>query len=645
MSAKPNQDLVEIKKKTATLDQLIANYNQLYKTYLQEVETETNKQQQRKYPYSIKNPNEFKNNLTPAYPFPSNGTEDACFKSCLDTKDCAYALYSNSGCGIDCNPNKCLLYGENAQGIKPVNELPSVLPNCPTGNSDAWCNAFNNPVINKIMPVMVLRRGGTNWRSLAMQVPINDTDTLTNVLTWGPDSQFSNVNYAPANEISLQFRFFAECWLNAYGMTSGNTTVIAGQGAIGTFAFAKVSSTAQKCNWKDTSQCIFKDYTMGGGVCWVPNQTNPAYSVSGLATYGNADLMGWLQALYNRNEGNVPGKGEAANVYEYWKTCKSVPGYEFLKDLNFENSNPVQQQQADGTLYVGTFGGQTMFWNSADPASGGVAAGLQTAAALASSNTASSKFNRNYSAFEKMRWKTTPNMNAMQNQFPSQLAKMSIPSWQFLGLQTSAETCQRAATDDPDHVYDTVTYYNATYVNQKNGNGAFAKTCYGHVVGAPLVSGGVQEDNVQSMTPAYGYTKPGGNAGIDTLKQMHVLNKQIMAISDDLKIHPTPMDSKEGFTTQTSERLAKLSESIKTDEAKINKTIQDHNQLEVDQSETQHVLLYSRIKYGVAVILGLLLAYFAYRFLTADELPKEITGQNAIQGSYGMNSDVDPNSQ
>jgi hypothetical protein len=637
-----NQDLVEIKKKTATLDQLIAKYNQLYKTYLQEVETETNKQQQRKYPYNIKNPNEFKNNLTPAYPFPSNGTEDACFKSCIDTKNCAYALYSNSGCGIDCNPNQCLLYGENAQGIKPVNELPSVLPNCPTGNSDAWCKAFNNPIINNIIPAMVIRKGGTDWRGLAMQVPTNAIDTTTNVQTWGPDTQFSNVNYAPANEISLQFRFFAECWLNAYGLTSGSTTVIAGQGAIGTFAFAKVS-TAQKCNWKDTNQCVFKDYTMGGGVCWVPNQTNPAYSVFGLATYEPWQFAGWLQALYNRNWGNDPAKGEAANVYQYWKTCKSVPGYEFLKNLNFEYSNPVQQQREDGTLYVGTFGGQTMFWNSADPASGGVAAGLQTAAALAS-NTASSKFNRNYSAFEKMRWKTTPNMNAMQNQFPSQLAKTSIPSWQFLGLQTSAEACQRAATDDPDHVYDTVTYYNATYVNPKNGNGAFAKTCYGHVVGAP-VSGGAQEDNVQSMSPAYGYTKPGGNAGIDTLKQMHALNKQIMAISDDLKIHPNPnpidSGSKEGFTSQTSEKLAKLSDSIKTDEVKINKIIQDHNQLEVDQSETQRVLLYSRIKYGVAVVLGLLLAYFAYRFLTADELSKEITGQNAadaIQGSYEMNS-------
>ena len=44
----PTPDLVNIQKNVATLDQLIAKYAQLYKTYLQQVETETNKHQQRK---------------------------------------------------------------------------------------------------------------------------------------------------------------------------------------------------------------------------------------------------------------------------------------------------------------------------------------------------------------------------------------------------------------------------------------------------------------------------------------------------------------------------------------------------------------------------------------------------------------------
>jgi hypothetical protein len=74
-SQSQSPDLVNVRRKIATLDQLISSYNQLYRTYLQQVEAETNKRQQRKYPYSIKNPNEVGNALTPAAPFPSNGTE------------------------------------------------------------------------------------------------------------------------------------------------------------------------------------------------------------------------------------------------------------------------------------------------------------------------------------------------------------------------------------------------------------------------------------------------------------------------------------------------------------------------------------------------------------------------------------------
>ena len=595
-------DLVKTQKNVATLDQLIVKYNQLYKTYLQQVEYETNKRQQRKYPYNIKNPNEFKNNLTPASPFPSNGTEDACFKSCIDTNDCVYALYSNTGCGIDCNPNKCLLYGSNADGIAPVKELSSVSPSCPSSQpsadqnsncsnwaksgecennpnymlsscaascnssaTDTWCKTFNDPVTNSIIPVLVLRTGSADWRSLAMQMPTSTAnaadapmtvDLTTNVQTWGPDAQFSDVNNAPTNEISLQFRFFAEYWLNAYGLMSGSTMVLAGQGAIGTFAFAKLGTA---------------------------NSTN-----------------------------------------------------------------------ADGSMsYIGTFGGQTMVWNSAAPSSGGGAAGLKTAAALAATSE-SAKFNYNYSAFEKPVWKNTPNMNAMKDQFPPQLAKMSIPSWQFLGVQDSAEACQRAANDDPDHVYTMATYYNASYNNSQNGNNVFARMCYGHVAGAPdSTTSSASDDNVQTMTPPHGYTKLGGKPGIAILKQMYQLNKQIMALTDELKIssnEPKKQNpTKEAFTQQTDDEtnetdaLSKLSKKLKTDEAKLNDAIQAHSQLDTDDANARHLLLYSRIKFGVAVVLGLLLAYFAFRVLTADELPTTIATELAqpnagatMDAGYGM---------
>lgn len=601
------QYLVNVEQKMATLDQLIANYNQLYTTYLQEVESDVNKTQQRKYPYSVKNPNAFENTLTPAVPFPSNGTEKACFKSCINNDECTYALYSNSGCGIDCNPNKCLLYDKNANGIVPVAEVESTVPKCPvSGDTDAWCKSFNNPVTNSIIPVFVVRMGGTNWRTLLSQIPKSTAnpadapmtvDLTTNVQTWWPDSQFSDVNYAASNEISLQFRYFAEHWLNAYNLQSGSTPVFAGQGEIGTFAFAKLSQNSQ-CNWHDTNQCIFKDYTMNGGSCSVQGNFNPGYSVPGLAGYSASDLAGWLQGLYNRNEGNDPAKGEAANVYDYWNKCKSVPGYEFLANLYFANKNPSQASDNNnnsGTSYVGTFGGQTMLWNSESPSTGGVAAGLQTAIALASSNTASSKFKRNYSAFEKQGWSVTPNMNAMIGQIPPQVAQISVPSWKFLGLQDSATACQTAAMNDADYVYTTATYFNASYNNPTNGNNAFARSCYGNVAGAlPSTGVSMQDDDVQTMTPPYGYTKLGGKNGIVILKKMYKINKQIMELTDDMKISKNAnANIKEGFVNEVN--------------------------LDADEIQSTRFLLHSRIKLGVGIVLGIFMAYLAYRFLTTND--------------------------
>ena len=88
-----------------------------------------------------------------------------------------------------------------------------------------------------------------------------------------------------------------------------------------------------QCNWKDTSSCIFKDYTKSGNVCRVIGSDNPAYS--GLQNYNSSQLENWLQALYNRNLGSDRSRSEAPNVYHYWNTCKNTPGYEFLQKLNF----------------------------------------------------------------------------------------------------------------------------------------------------------------------------------------------------------------------------------------------------------------------------------------------------------------------
>jgi len=566
-STSPARDLVKSQANLATLNHLISKYNQIYKTYLQHVEAEMSKRDKRNYPYNIKNPNEIKNTLTPATPFPSNGTEDACFKSCIDTADCVYALYSNSGCGIDCNPNKCLLYGAKADGIVPVDELPTNLPTCPaSGDTDAWCKTFNHPATNAIIPVLVLRFGKTDWRTLAMQMPKSmanaadapmSADLTTNVQTWGADAQFSDVNYAPDNEISLQFRFFAEYWLNAYGLMSGNTLVMAGQGIIGTFAFAKLTKVG--------------------------------------------------------------------------------------------TSDPTN---ANGSMsYVGTFGAQKLFWNSETPSTGGTEAGLKTAAALASTSE-SARFNYNYSAFQKPVWTSNDNFNALSGQIPPQLAGMSIPSWQFLGVQDSAEACQRAAMDDPDHVYTLAVYHNASYT----GNSAFVRSCYGHVAGAPTNTlSSANENNVQTMTPPGGYTKLGGKSGIPYLKQMYQLNQQIMALTESLKVRtptqPSRPSGKEGFTQKgendaddaddADDELTKLTKQLEVDSTKLNEKIQFQNKLEGDAQNAERLLMYSRIKFGVAVVLGLFLAYMAYKFLTADGMSTTIQNELSPGGNTTSSAGLD----
>jgi hypothetical protein len=186
----------------------------------------------------------------------------------------------------------------------------------------------------------------------------------------------------------------------------------------------------------------------------------------------------------------------------------------------------------------------------------------------------------------------------------------------------------------------------------------------------------IKDENVQTMTPPYGYTKLGGKNGIAILKKMYQLNKQIMALTDDLKISTNvnanpnlsqqskqskqskqsqskQSNTKEGFMNQAKnedakgkdkgkdmgkdkskdmgndiDKLSELSKKLKKDEAKLNETIKAQQGLDTDEIQSKQLLLYSRIKLGVAVVLGLFMGYLAYRFLTAEnDLPEAIQAE------------------
>jgi hypothetical protein len=501
-------------------------------------------------------------------------------------------------------------------------------------------------------------------------VLFRSVDLTTNVQTWSPDPQFGDVNYAAQNEISLQFRYFAEYWLNAYALQSGSTQVIAGQGALGPFAFSKLTAspaaaaatalpnnTQNMVNYRGRTGIFSTTITgtTGGGTVWGTDIYTDDSDIRMAAVHAGVIQNGETKTVtIEMLPGRTSYAGSARN------SILAHPYGNWGSSYKFVTGN--------GDSYVGTFKGNTMFWNSNQPSTGGAAAGLQTAALLAS-NTASAKFNYNYSAFEKPVWDVEPNVNAMMGQIPPQVAQISVPSWKFLGLQDSAAACQTAATNDPDHVFTTATYFNASYNNPKNGNTAFARACYGNVAGAPpSTTSSNQDANVQTMTPPYGYTKLGGKNGIVILKKMYQLNKQIMAITDDLNMSNAEAKAKEkanananakekakekananattkikeGFenninphtTTNTPANnttappppdYAALSRQIKTDEIKLNELIKNDRTLDADEIQSKRFLLHSRIKLGVGIVLGLFLGYLAYRFLTAnDELPNAI---------------------
>jgi len=117
------------------------------------------------------------------------------------------------------------------------------------------------------------------------------------------------------------------------------------------------------------------------------------------------------------------------------------------------------------------------------------------------------------------------------------------------------------------------------------------------------------------------------------LKQMYQVNQQMMALTNEMKLSSAAADTtKEGFTQQGDDdnidkTLSDLTNKLQVDADKLDELIQEQNKIEGDEQNAKRVLLYSRIKLGVAIALGLLLAYLAYRFLIADELSTTIKNE------------------
>ena len=96
----------------------------------------------------------------------------------------------------------------------------------------------------------------------------------------------------------------------------------------------------QACDYKDSSKCIFESYVKQGDNCVIPGSPQ-SYNAPALANYNTTTFVQWLQGLFNRNQpGTNDTNYEANEVYNYWNKCKSVPGNEYLNQLNLNKPNP-----------------------------------------------------------------------------------------------------------------------------------------------------------------------------------------------------------------------------------------------------------------------------------------------------------------
>ena len=95
-----------------------------------------------------------------------------------------------------------------------------------------------------------------------------------------------------------------------------------------------------ECDYKDSSKCIFNEFIKQGDQCVLPGSSQ-TYNAPALANYDSNTFIGWLKSLFNRNLlGSNSNNYEAKVVSDYINKCKSVPGYDYLNNLNLPNPTP-----------------------------------------------------------------------------------------------------------------------------------------------------------------------------------------------------------------------------------------------------------------------------------------------------------------
>ena len=177
------------------------------------------------------------------------------------------------------------------------------------------------------IPKFIIRKGDTNWANLIQ----NGDETTTNIQTWGPDQQSNDLNYAKVNQIGVQFRYFAEFWLNKTGKSSGSANVYGStvDNNLGKYDFSKngtsYTGSFNGASWSwnyDGDYCFttanaqkqntcMNNWEFQNGACYASGNVNgnastrcSPYSWPGMKSYSQYDMHNWVNGCGVSNTSN-----------------------------------------------------------------------------------------------------------------------------------------------------------------------------------------------------------------------------------------------------------------------------------------------------------------------------------------------------
>jgi uncharacterized protein YjdB len=161
-----------------------------------------------------------------------------------------------------------------------------------------------------------IRTGSSDWQTRI----INDDTSNTNMQDWGYDGQWHDTNIGPANEIALQFRFFAAYVCASYNITSGSANVYDKFALLGTYTFTYNGGTSYTGNFVGTT-----GYNIGAK-SWnysLPSNviiTYPTSNSSGAFTYTSsnpsvATISGSTVTIVGGGSSTITATQAATNNY------------------------------------------------------------------------------------------------------------------------------------------------------------------------------------------------------------------------------------------------------------------------------------------------------------------------------------------